>query len=203
MIKTIFFDIGGVLLDIHPEKTFQYIGDCIDIERSVIEKMFPWGVHDEYEKGLLSNREWYVAVKESLPQPCCLKESDFWRGWSLLLGKEKETLNILKHLRSEYDIWLLSNTNPKHIQDEIKNRYTFPKLVDGTIYSFDVGCRKPDEDIYRIAMKNANVNDPRDCLFIDDLVENVQAARNLGINAIHFKSIEKLKIEINDMGLNI
>ena len=203
MIKTIFFDIGGVLLDIHPEKTFQYISDCIDIKRSVIEKMFPWEAHDKYEKGLLSNREWYVAVKESLPQPCCLKESDFWRGWSLLLGKEKETLNILKHLRSEYDIWLLSNTNPKHIQDEIKNRYTFPKLVDGTIYSFDVGCRKPDEDIYRIAMKNANVNDPRDCLFIDDLVENVQAARNLGSNAIHFKSIEKLKIEINDMGLNI
>jgi FMN phosphatase YigB (HAD superfamily) len=203
MIKTIFIDIGGVLIDIHPEKTFQYISDCIDIERSVIEKMFPWGAHDEYEKGLLSNREWYVAVKESLPQPCCLKESDFWRGWGLLLGKEKETLNILKHLRSEYDIWLLSNTNPKHIQDEIENKYSFPELVDGTIYSFDVGCRKPDEDIYRIAMKNANVNDPRDCLFIDDLVENVQAARNLGINAIHFKSIEKLKIEINDMGLNI
>jgi len=203
MIKTIFFDIGGVLLDIHPEKTFQYISDCIDIERSLIEKTFPWGVHDEYEKGLISNREWYVAVKESLPQPCCLKESDFWRGWSLLLGKEKETLNILKYLRSEYDIWLLSNTNPKHIQDEIENKYLFPELVDGAIYSFEVGCRKPSDIIYEIALKKANVTSPGECLFIDDLNENVQAARNLGINAIHFKSIEKLKIEMNDMGLNI
>ena len=40
-------------------------------------------------------------------------------------------------------------------------------------------------------------------LFIDDINENIQAARNLGINAIHFKSIEKLKIEMNNMGLNI
>ena len=199
MIKTIFFDIGGVLLDIHPEKTFQYISDCIDIERSIIENTFPWGAHDEYEKGLLSNREWYLAVKESLPQPCCLKESDFWRGWSLLLGKEKETLNILENLRLKYDIWLLSNTNPKHIQDEIENKYLFPELVNGAVYSFEVGCRKPSDIIYKIALKKANVTSPEQSLFIDDIYENVQAARNIGINSIHYKSYEELKKDLVSM----
>ena len=196
MITTVFFDIGGVLIDIHPDRTYQYLSDCIDIDKSIIKECIPWDAHAEYEKGLINDREWFFAIKESLPQPCCLKESEFWKGWMLLLGREKETLKILKRLRTRYNIWLLSNTNPRHIQDEIEKRYFFPKLVEGAIYSFDVGCRKPDEDIYRIAMKNANVNDPRDCLFIDDLIENVQAAKGLGMNAIHFKSTTQLKEEL-------
>ena len=201
MIKTIFFDIGGVLLDIHPGKTFQYFSDCIDIEKSVIEKTFPWRAHNEYEKGLISNREWYVSVKESLPQPCCLKESDFWIGWGLLLGKEKETLSILNYLRLGHDIWLLSNTNPKHIQDEIENNYKFPSMVNGAVYSFDTGYRKPDIQIYEIAMKKAQVVQPDECLFIDDLFENIEAAKSIGMKGIHFHSFEQLQRNLIDMKL--
>ena len=77
MIKTIFFDIGGVLIDIHPERTYQYISDSIDINISTIENRFPWGSHDKYERGTLSDEEWFCAYREALPQPCCLKSSDF------------------------------------------------------------------------------------------------------------------------------
>ena len=203
MIKTIFFDIGGVLLDIHPGKTFQYFSDCIDIERSVIEKTFPWRAHDEYEKGIINDREWFFAVKESLPEPCCLKESDFWKAWRLLLGKEKQTRNILRDLRGKYRLWLLSNTNPRHIQDEIEKKYLFPQLIDGAIYSFEVGVRKPDKAIYKIAMKKANVNKAHESLFIDDLYENVRAAKNIGMNSIHFKSTQQLKEELFDLGIDL
>ena len=203
MIKTIFFDIGGVLIDIHPEKTYQYISDCVDLSPDIIEKKFPWEAHNEYEKGHISDRDWFMAVKEALPQPCCLKESDFWKGWKLLLGEEKKTLSILQKLKSNYNIWLLSNTNSKHIQDEIEINYLFPKLVNGAIYSFEVGHRKPGEDIYKIALETAKVFTPEESLFIDDLYENIQAARNLGMNAIHFQSIEKLKVELNNVELKL
>ena len=58
-ITTIVFDIGGVLLDIHPEKTYQYISDSTDIEIDVVKRSFPWDAHDEYEKGNLTNKEWF------------------------------------------------------------------------------------------------------------------------------------------------
>ena len=203
VIKTIFFDIGGVLIDIHPRHTYQYISDCVDIDKSIIEKRFPWQPHDEYEKGIINDREWFFAVKESLPEPCCLKESDFWKAWTLLLGKEKQTRNILRGLRGKYRLWLLSNTNPRHIQDEIEKKYLFPKLIDGAIYSFDVGVRKPDKTIYKIAMKKANVNKAHESLFIDDLYENVQAAKNIGMNSIHFKSTQQLKEELFDLGIDL
>ena len=203
VIKTIFFDIGGVLIDIHPGHTYQYISDCVDIDKSIIEKRFPWQLHDEYEKGIINDREWFFAVKESLPEPCCLKESDFWKAWRLLLGKEKQTRNILRDLRGKYRLWLLSNTNPRHIQDEIEKKYSFPKLIDGAIYSFEVGVRKPDKAIYKIAMKKANVNKAHESLFIDDLYENVQSAKNIGMNSIHFKSTQQLKEELFDLGIDL
>tara|TARA_B100000003_G_scaffold169653_1_gene156763 strand:- start:119 stop:733 length:615 start_codon:yes stop_codon:yes gene_type:complete len=200
MIKTIFFDIGGVLIDIHPERTYQYLSDSADVEVSMVKESFPWDAHDQYERGIMNNEDWFIAYKESLPQPCCLKRSDFWNAWKLLLGEEKNTVNILEALNKQYSIWLLSNTNPKHIQDEIEKRYLFPSLVNGAVYSFDVGVRKPEKEIYEIAMQRANAN-PQECLFIDDLLENIQAAKQIGIEGIHFISSEQLKQELVRLGI--
>lgn len=200
MIKTIFFDIGGVLIDIHPERTYQYLSDSADVEVSMVKESFPWDAHDQYERGIMNNEDWFITYKESLPQPCCLKRSEFWNAWKLLLGEEKNTVNILEALNKQYSIWLLSNTNPKHIQDEIEKRYLFPSLVNGAVYSFDVGVRKPEKEIYEIAMQRANAN-PQECLFIDDLLENIQAAKQIGIEGIHFISSEQLKQELVHLGI--
>ena len=200
MIKTIFFDIGGVLIDIHPERAYQYLSDSADVEVSMVKESFPWDAHDQYERGIMNNEDWFITYKESLPQPCCLKRSDFWNAWKLLLGEEKNTVNILEALNKQYSIWLLSNTNPKHIQDEIEKRYLFPRLVNGAVYSFDVGVRKPEKEIYEIAMQRANAN-PQECLFIDDLLENIQAAKQIGIEGIHFRSSEQLKQDLVHLGI--
>ena len=200
MIKTIFFDIGGVLIDIHPERTYQYLSDSADVEVNMVKESFPWDAHDQYERGIMNNEDWFITYKESLPQPCCLKRSDFWNAWKLLLGEEKNTVNILEALNKQYSIWLLSNTNPKHIQDEIEKRYLFPSLVNGAVYSFDVGVRKPEKEIYEIAMQRANAN-PQECLFIDDLLENIQAAKQIGIEGIHFRSSEQLKEDLVHLGI--
>ena len=200
MIKTIFFDIGGVLIDIHPERTYQYLSDSADVEVSMVKESFPWDAHDQYERGIMNNEDWFITYKESLPQPCCLKRSDFWNAWKLLLGEEKNTVNILEALNKQYSIWLLSNTNPKHIQDEIEKRYLFPSLVNGAVYSFDVGVRKPEKEIYEIAMQRANAN-PQECLFIDDLLENIQAAKQIGIEGVHFISSVQLKQELVHLGI--
>ena len=201
-ITTIVFDIGGVLLDIHPEKTYQYISDSTDINVDIIKNRFPWDVHNEYEKGNLTNKEWFFAFRESLPQPCCLKETDFWKAWSLLLGKEKKTVDLLSVLSQSHSTWLLSNTNPKHIQDEIEKKYLFPSLVDGAIYSFNTRCRKPDRQIYDCLLESSQV-DPEECIFIDDLMENVEAARLFGIHAIHYSNYNLLSKELKDLGVTI
>ena len=199
-VTTIFFDIGGVLINIHPEKTLKHLSDCTGIHIDVIKNRFPLDIHQEYEKGNLSNKEWFLAVKKSMPQPCSLWKSSFWEAWKLLVGEEKKSVKILKKLKGYYSVWLLSNTNPYHIQDEIDKKFEFPHLVDGTIYSFDIGLRKPDEAIYKIAASRAG-SIPERCLFIDDQRENVIAAENTGFNGIHFQSFEQLQKDLYETGI--
>ena len=59
------------------------------------------------------------------------------------------------------------------------------------------------QDIYKIALETAKVCTPEESLFVDDLYENIQAAKDLGMNAIHYQSSEKLKVEMKNVGLKL
>ena len=65
-------------------------------------------------------------------------------------------------------------------------------------YSFDLGCRKPDEEIYLKALKLAGAK-PEDSLFIDDVMINIDTARSLGIKTIHYKDPQNLYDELRNL----
>ncbi|MBT7042358.1 MAG: HAD-IA family hydrolase, partial [Candidatus Marinimicrobia bacterium] len=78
--------------------------------------------------------------------------------------------------------------------------YAFPHLVDGAVYSFDVGLRKPDKEIYLTATHLANSR-PENSIFIDDMESNVLAAIEVGFTGIHFKSFQQLEQDLEKLGL--
>ena len=199
-IKVIFFDIGGVLLHIHPDKMISHISDITGLSYEKVRSSFPEKGHDIYEKGQMTNQEWFQTFKSALPYNSGLMETEFWDAWAMILGEESKVIDILLELKKYYKIWLLSNTNPKHIQDELDNKYVFPKLVDGAIYSYDVGLRKPDKSIYIKACELAKVN-PAESVFIDDLIENIDGAKKVGIKGIHYTDIEKLNKSLKQLGI--
>ena len=197
-MKHIFFDIGGVLLEIDHVRSLQYWSDCTDLSIDVIKDHFPYEVHEQYEIGEITDNEFFQAVKDGLPQPNCLKEDDFWRGWNKLIVAETETVKLLPLLKQSYNVYLLSNTNPRHIKHEVDKRFSFQKNVDRAFYSFDLGCRKPDEEIYLKALKLAGAK-PEDSLFIDDVMINIDTARSLGIKTIHYKDPQNLYDELRNL----
>ena len=200
MIKNIFFDIGNVLIDIHPEDCFQYWTDSTNLKKDEIIKTFSTDLHNNYETGKISNDEFFYGFKNALPQSYSLKKGDFWKGWDKILGKEKRTIKILKSLSKGYNIWLLSNTNRKHINDSLKLSSDFFKFINGSIYSFEVGVRKPDIIIYNKALTLSN-SVASETLFIDDLIENIEAAETIGLNTIHYKNYNFLKEELHGLGI--
>ena len=193
MINTIFFDIGGVLLNIYPEKTIRQLSDFTKLSEEEIIAAFPEEVHHQYERGEISDSEFFKAVKHSLPISNNLTEKQFWEAWSLLVGEETEVVKIMNNLTIKYPVWLLSNTNPFHILEE--ERFKLFDKIKGGIYSFEVGSRKPEEDIYIKALEIAGVT-AENSLFIDDLIENVEMARSLNIKSIHFKTIGDLNKQL-------
>ena len=200
-IKVIFFDIGDVLLKIHPERMISKISNCANIPYEVVESAFPQNAHDTYERGKMTDYDWYMSCKTALPQNNILSEDQFWESWSLLLGNETDVVDILINLKKNYKIWLLSNTNPMHIKNEIESKCVFQKLVDGAIYSYDVGYRKPEKEIYHIACDSAEVN-PENSIFIDDLEENIIGANKAGIKGIHYKNTIELLKELKRLNIN-
>ena len=199
-IKVIFFDIGGVLLDIHPDKMFNCISSITDVSFEKVKSSFPEEGHDIYEKGQMTNQEWFQTFKIALSNNSYLTENKFWDAWAMILGKETKVIDILSDLKKYYKVWLLSNTNPKHISDELDSKYVFPHLVDGAIYSYNVGLRKPNKEIYLKACELAEVK-PKESVFIDDLSENIYGAKKVGLNGIHYKNIEILKDDLKLLGI--
>ena len=199
-INFIVFDIGGVLLDIYPDRMVRYISDVTKISPKIIRDCFPEDIHEEYERGQISDQEWFVSYKKALPQPNCLKETDFWEAWNRLLGQETNVVDIMIRLKDTYSVWLLSNTNQRHVRNEIEKKYAFSQLADGTIYSFEEGARKPEKEIFNIATEKIGAN-PQACLFIDDKEENVTGSISAGFLGLNYINTQQLERDLESLGV--
>ena len=71
----------------------------------------------------------------------------------------------------------------------------------GAVFSYDVGYRKPDDDIFRIALNLAGKTQ-EEIIFIDDDLKKVNQARKIGLNSHHFTSVESLKQKMIELGLS-
>ena len=98
-------------------------------------------------------------------------------------------IDLLPKLEKDYILALLSNTDELHIE-YIRDEYQFFHHFDHLIFSYEVGLAKPDEAIFRIALGRCD-SMPSECVYVDDLRENVQAAAGLGMKGIHFQGYER------------
>ncbi|NQV38295.1 MAG: HAD family phosphatase [Candidatus Marinimicrobia bacterium] len=194
MIKIIFCDIGGVLLHIDPDKTVSFWAQKAGVTEDYVRDNFPLEIHHEYEKGRLDDHEFYVQVKKSMNLNG-LTEKDFWQGWRDLVGDATDVWSFTKQMAPNTPIWLLSNTNPKHILDDLKEEHSFFQEVDGTVYSFEVDARKPDSDIFSKACLMTGTQ-PENALFIDDMKENIAQAQAMGFHTIHYTDHQTFKQEL-------
>ena len=109
---------------------------------------------------------------------------------------------VKKCKRNGHQIYGLSNWD-KDSFEHLKHRYPeFFALFDGIIISGNVHANKPHPTIYHALLNQYQLN-PQDCWFIDDQIENIQAARKIGINAVQFTStFQKLSQDIRLAILN-
>ena len=118
------------------------------------------------------------------------------------MGKETEGVSFRKSLSENYTIWLLSNTNPRHIKDELDSLVSFLDYIDGAIYSFDAGSSKPDSAIYEYALEKSGAK-ANESGFIDDLIDNINAAEKQGFIVIHYVGEDQLLEDLNYLGIEI
>jgi len=187
MIDNIVFDFGGVLLDIDYQKTFDAFDSLYSIHSGSVEYQ---EILDQYEVGAFSEGSFLYRLQALSPQ--VITERALADAFNAMLGPlPAHRLAMLKALRKDYKIYLLSNTNHTHIQHVYRylshtyDIYDFgQEYFDGVIFSHKVHLSKPDTRIYDSLIDTYDLDRTR-CLFIDDLRANVDGARLAGLRAQH------------------
>lgn len=199
MIKNVIFDIGAVLVDWNP----RYYYRTVIKDEARIEKFLTEIATFEFNHTLDLGRPWEDARAELMAKAPEYEDmiNGYWDNWlEMFSGPIHESVDILMDIkRRGYPIYALSNWNDVKfpIAQEV---FPFLRLFDGRIVSGDVKLAKPDPLIYQLLLDTYKLN-PRECLFIDDRQDNVDAARALGIEAVQFISPRQLERDLIEYGI--
>lgn len=181
MIKTIIFDIGGVLIGYNWKNylmnLFNNDEELVDNLRTHIFKNW-----SETDRGVLSEDELLALFKKDIPEHAD-KVDIFWDHIGEALWQYDFTKDWLKELKDRgYQILFLSNWS-EHLREKAAKQLDFLPMMDGGVFSYKVKLIKPDHAIYETIINKYNLN-PAECVFLDDKLENCQAATECGLNAV-------------------
>lgn len=201
MIKNIIFDIGNVLLNYLPEehlKTKKFTDEKITEIHDQIFKSEEWLMLD---RGTITEEEAKMRIANRHLENEQLIHQAF-ENWYEMLTPIEDSVRVLKELKEAgYQIYYLSNFHLLAFED-ITNKYDFLNLFDGGVVSYQENCIKPEPEIYqRVATKYQL--QPEESIFIDDMLENIEAAQHINFNTIHLQDPTQLRAGLKDYGITL
>jgi FMN phosphatase YigB (HAD superfamily) len=200
-IRAIIFDIGRVLIRIDVARAMKGMvaGLSISPEElwSAIEKDPRW---KDWQEGRIAARDWHLQMKQRFGGSASFEE--FTQTWNLVLDPEPiHGKELFEKLSKKYRLALLSNTDPIHVA-YIEARYDFVAHFPARIYSCAIGASKPNPIIYREALRACRVR-AEEALYIDDIEAYVEAATQLGMAGVQFRSPEQLVAALREMDIDV
>jgi putative hydrolase of the HAD superfamily len=198
-ITAIFFDIGGVILSngwSEPERrrvveSFNLDYAAFDRRHIQVIDAFDYG-HMDLETYLL----WTVFY-----EPRTFSAQDFFHEIQRIMQPMPETLQVTEELRDSGKYLLATlNNEPGEINLYRIQHFGLPKIFSVFFSSCYLGVRKPQKGIFQKALQITQ-RQPEECLFIDDVLMNVEAAQDLGMHAIHFLNAAQLRESLKQIGV--
>ena len=197
-IKNIIFDFGGVIIDIDPQFT---IDEFVKLGFKDFEKLNTPAFTDEilgkFERGILTPEVFRTKIRAFLGFEITDQQiDDAWNA--LLFDIPGIRIDIIEQVKANYKIFLLSNSNEIHydlfIRDlQLRFGYNeFDELFEKAYFSFDLHLLKPNPEIFEF-ITNQHELDLASTLFIDDNIQNVEAARKVGLKAYHLVKPERIR----------
>lgn len=198
-IKTLFLDIGGVLLtNGWDHKARRRAVDKFNLNYDEVNERHHL-TFDTYEEGKLGLDEYLERVIFYEARPFTQKEfKDF------MFSQTKpfpDMIDYVRALKSRHHLKTVAVSNEGRELNEFRIRkFGLDELIDAFISSSFVHYRKPDKDIFRIAL-DISQTAPRQVVYLDDRLMFVEVARQAGIRAIHHEKFDATKKAMAELGL--
>ena len=200
-VYSIIFDLGGVLIDWNPDYVY------LDVFKGNLDKM-NWFYKNICTMNWNENQDAGYPISKAteekvieFPEYEKLIRMYYGRWDEMLKDSIPGTLEVLKKLvlSKKYKIYALTNWSSETFPKALK-KFEFLKWFDGIVVSGEEKTRKPYKKIYEITINRFNL-EPNKTLFIDDNLSNIEAAKKLHINSIHFVSPKQLIKDLKIMSI--
>jgi len=200
-IKNIIFDLGGVLVNIDPNKTadaFAALSNKAPVD--IIGLHNSQNFFRDYEMGVIDDHTFRNHIRSFLKID--IPDEMIDKTWgALLLEFPSNKIALIEEARKKYRTFLLSNTNNIH---RIKFEKDFKDLTGNDLkeyfenvhYSFQMHARKPEKEIFLRVLKENNLK-AEETLLIDDSLPNIETANKLGLQTYHVE-VNQATIELKD-----
>lgn len=201
-IRNLLFDLGNVIVDIDIDGAYARLKSLFraDAMHELIEKALL-----DYECGRISTD---IFINTMLSQSERRYQAiDIIEAWnSMLIGIPSYRLDMLEKLRSNYNVYLLSNTNALHLEwihrhvRKVHQVDSFEKqYFDHAFYSHLVGDRKPNASLFKFITEDTFMT-PALTLYMDDVQEYLDVAGKLGFETYLVKQGEEIAEYLKERG---
>ena len=202
MIKNVIFDLGGVLVDFNP---FRVINSLFSKEDAdfILGNLFFSEEWREIDRGTLTPSAAFEKYRNNLSPESFNKIINVIENWNEYMPAFDDMYELVKRVKAAgMKIYLLSNI-PPYIYKMTDTLPAF-RFFDGFVASCDLHLLKPEKEIYEHLLEKFNLK-AEECFFIDDTLENTEAAGQIGIKAHRFENhdIEALENALKQNGVKI
>ena len=199
MTKTVIFDLGRVIVPFDFKRGYARLEPLCDIPAAEIAgRISRTGLVPRFESGQIEPKAFVSELSAALGLRISYQEfCDIWM--SIFLPETLIPEELLVEIGNTRRLVLLSNTNVIHFEG-IRAQYPLLRRFDAFVLSYEVGAMKPLPAIYEKAIEAARCA-PEECFFTDDIQEYVEAAKNMGIDAVQFESAAQIREELRRRGV--
>jgi glucose-1-phosphatase len=199
-ISAAIFDIGMVLLKFDFNLSVKRMENrCSTPSAEMLQVLWKSGLVKLYEVGKIDTNEFAQKASELLGFDG--PDLEFMEAWTDIFTPNDPMIErVRRWKRRGMPLYLISNTCEAHITF-FKSRYDIFELFDGEVYSCREGVAKPERILYERALTRYSLN-PQETIFIDDLLENVQGARETQIQGLHYQDEGRLISELKAFELD-
>jgi HAD superfamily hydrolase (TIGR01509 family) len=201
-VDALLFDLGGVIVDIDPELIFARWAQHAGCDVPYVKARVRFDdMYERYERGEIALEEYFAYIQACLGR--AMPHHHLLDGWNaIFLGTMPGIDDLLRAAAAHFPLFILSNTNPAH--EEFWSRaYAAPLAHIGRVFvSSSMGLRKPDAACFHHVISEIGVPAAR-ILFFDDLAANIAGAREVGLQAVHVKSIADVRRALMSLGVGL
>ena len=183
MIKNVVFDMGNVIIEWNPMNLSKKINQAYS--EVLVKYLFQSKTWAKLDAGSISLEEGLQEVLLNAPKDYHEILEYAYYHWGEYLTIFQDTQNFIQHLKQKgYRVLMLSNAGV--IFDDYHKYYPVFDLIEDKYISAHHQLTKPGKEIYLDFLNQYHL-EAEECLFIDDVLDNVLGARSVGMHAYHFK----------------